>query len=98
MKFEDAHAFEVNHLISDRTSHGIVHLRVIGEKVTMIGQMDPADARKIALDILVSAARAEYEQDFVLTAQKIGLADENIGAMVGLIRQGEVDRETGANG
>lgn len=90
---------DVEHGLELATGKGFVKVRVLTDAtnpgLVVLGQAQPADAIKIARDLLVSAARAEYEQDLAAGLHGIGFDDQTVGKILGLVRFAEERRETG---
>ena len=57
-----------------------------------IGQLSPAAARSIAVDLMSSAARAEYEADLDAGMVAGGFDDKSRGAVLHMVRGGEAAR------
>ncbi len=90
----DLEAVETEHLLGDQRGP-LVKMRCTGPNVVLVGQLLPAQARKIAADLQEAAARAEYEADFYQTARAEGWTDDMIGAVVAMVCAGEVERQGG---
>ena len=92
-RVHDLTGVETEHLLGE--AHGpLVTLRCSGAKVILLGQIPPAAAREIAMHLLESAARAEYESDFHRTATTGGMDAQTIGQILHMVRLGETDRHT----
>lgn len=73
----------------------LVKVTVDGEPAHILrGLLDPAAARQIANDLLLCAARAEYEADLYSGMRAVDFKPEAIASVLHLVRQGEVDRAT----
>ena len=96
----DLDRIDVEHLLGLATGQGLVKIRVTMAKGARIGlgQVDPATARALAANLLNCAARAEYEQDLATEARSAGFGDEQIAAMLAMIRNGEARRHQAAAG
>lgn len=95
-KILDLTGVEVEHGLGLATGEGFVKIRVLTDGgVVVLGQARPADAVQIARDLMLSAARAEYEQDFAAGLGTAGFDQATIGKMLGLVRFAEERRETG---
>ena len=84
----------VEHMLGLRTGLPLVKLRAESDGAVLVGQLSPAQARQIATDMLSAAARAEYEYDFFIGAKAVELPESTIGAVLHIVRQGEVQRCT----
>lgn len=90
---------EVEHLLGLKTGKPLVKLRAEGDNVVLVGQLDVASARRIALHLMEAAARAEYEHDLHGELVKAGFDMEMMGAIFQMVRAGEQTRhESGADG
>lgn len=106
MIIHDIAGVEVEHLLSATTHAGLVKLRVTGtvtrhtppqrkgDTQILLGQLSPAMARQIATHLFDEAARAEYEQDLWRAGKAADIADDALGHVLTLVRQGEVARHT----
>ncbi len=97
-RYFDIEGISTEHLVGEKLVRegkpaGLVKVSVqMSEDVHGIGQLTPAQARDVAMHLLESAARAEYEGDVFLAAEKIG-ADEKVGELIAtLARGGEMRR------
>lgn len=100
MRIVDLKSLEASHLLGP-TLGPLVQLNIISDDVMISGQMQPEQAREFALDILASAARAEYEGDWVAEADNGGMDKDMIATGVIMVRRGEiirVRRELGEQG
>jgi hypothetical protein len=88
---------EVEHGLG-ATSGPFVVLRVVGGDVILLGQLAPTEARKMAVDMMAAAARAEYEGDLHDELQRIDMTDDAIGLIFHAVRAGEMRRETRIGG
>jgi hypothetical protein len=91
---DDLTDVEVEHLLGMASGAGLVKLRAIGRNAVLIGQLHPATARQLALDLLAAAARAEYEQDLATGARNRGIPDDAVGLILQTVREGEARRMT----
>jgi hypothetical protein len=95
----DLTGVEVEHGYGLATGKGFVKVRVLTDAknpgLVVLGQARPADAVQIARDLIVAAARAEYEQDLAEGLRSIGFDDQTVGKILGLVRFAEERRETG---
>jgi hypothetical protein len=90
----DLVGIEVEHGVNQR-GHGFVIIRAIGDGATSFGEVDPAEARKIATDLMNVAARAEYEQDLLVGGANVGLDMPMMAPLVDALRKAEAARHTG---
>lgn len=83
----------------------LVKVRVTTDgPVIALGQLTPEQARQIATHLFEAAARSEYEADFVSAharycdAHGIGTGQRDMldALVLGMVRNGEVTRHTGA--
>lgn len=89
----DLDGIEVEHLLGE--GHGpLVKFRCLSAKAILLGQMSPADARRIAGHLTEAAARAEYEADLFHTMQAEGWTDQMAGVVLLMVRAGEAHRHT----
>jgi hypothetical protein len=88
-KIDDLNDVEVEHFLGEPSGQPLVKLRVKGPGVILIGQMDPASARQIANDLLICAARSEYERDLVVGSKMLGVSKQNAVASLLAVRKGE---------
>ena len=95
MKLGDIISVETEHLLGAATGKPLVKLRVIGADVILVDTLTVEDTRAVALCMLESAARAEYEHDFWSASFSAGVGEADIAAMLSLVRQGEVARHVG---
>lgn len=92
----DLAGVEVEHLLGLVSRAPLVKVRAIADdRSVLVGQIDPADARRIAGHLLEAAARAEYEHDLFTEAVRIGMDDEAIGVLLAMVRTGERRRHEG---
>ena len=94
----DLTGITVEHMVGATDHKGMVKLRAESTEFVLVGQVPPDDARELATNIIVSAARAEYEQDFIAAATVHGLPDEMVATFLALVRQGELIRRTVTSG
>lgn len=85
---------DVEHMLGLRTGLPLVKLRTESNNVVLVGQLTTAQARQIAGDLMAAAARAEYEYDFFIGAKAVELPESTIGAVLHIVRKGEVQRCT----
>lgn len=94
-RIADLGAVEVEHLLGLSTGLPLVKLRVLdrNDRPIAVGQIEPADARRIATHLMECAARAEYEADLANEARDVaGMPDHLIADLLGLVRGGELRR------
>lgn len=85
----------VEHLLTRTSRVGLVMIRAKSETgLDLRGQVTPEGARQIAATLYTAAARAEYEQDFMSAAVAHGVDEPGCLSVLGLIREGENQRET----
>lgn len=97
--FGDLDGVTVEHLLGVGTGvpRPLVRLRAVSERVILLGEFDPAQARSLAADLSAAAARAEYELDLVDGLLAVGAVDsvEACGPFLLCVRDGERRREEG---
>lgn len=93
-RIEDLANVETEHLIGEATNQPLVKLRAESNETVMIAQMPPEQAREIALHLLESAARAEYEYDMLIEMRFLKFEDQAIAGIFGMVRAGEARRHT----
>ena len=86
---------EVEHLLGLATGLPLVKIRAEADGVVLVGQVSPDEARQIAAHLFESAARAEYECDFVAACQARDVPADFVGISLTLVREGEQHRHTG---
>ena len=89
----DLIGIEVEHLLGE-TAGPLVKVRCLSSGAILLGQMTPAEARQIAEHLAQSAARAEYEADLFNTMRAADFPEQIIGAVLGMVRAGEMRRHT----
>lgn len=72
----------VKSMVASRTGEPAVMFRMGGEFVNM----PPADARKVGIDLIGAADRAELEAKFVRHLRGMGMADAQVGELLALLR------------
>ena len=97
MRVEDLDRFECEHLLGMIDgAKPLVKIRAVGDTNTiLLGEVDPAGARQLAADLMMSAARAEYEMDLWTGLSALGFDGEVIAMIVTAVRGGEVERYKG---
>ena len=96
-KIVDLHGIEVEHLLGEKYGP-LVKIRSSGPRVILLGEVDPASARQIAGHLMEAAARAEYEADLHSTMTADGWKPEMMGAVLRMVRRGEVNRHNNKQG
>lgn len=91
-RIEDLVNVETEHLLGSNGVRPLVKLRAESDHTVIVGQMSPAQAREIALHLLESAARAEYEADLWHGSIAAGAQEEAIAGVLRIVRQGEAPR------
>jgi hypothetical protein len=94
-RIEDLTDVSVEHMLGMATGLPLVKFRAESNGTVLLGQLDPDAARQIAGHLLESTARAEYEADFANATQGAGFSDDLVAELLGLVRQGEIDRHAG---
>ena len=102
MTDDNEQADEVRHLTEVTVEHmlGMEHGPLVkfqvgdGQGLTLLGQLDPGAARRIAGHLMEAAARAEYEADLFATMVAAGWERQHIGVILRMVRDGEENRLT----
>lgn len=69
-----------------------VKIRALHTGGSAFGEVDPADARHLATDLMNVAARAEYEHDLWAGSLAKGIGTEAIAVVLHIVREGEERR------
>ncbi len=88
-RIEDLANVEVEHLLGMNTGLPLVKLRAESTGTVLVAQLEPAQARQIAMDLLTAAARAEYEHDLVTGGAHLELPTEFAMVATHVVRVGE---------
>lgn len=89
---------EVEHGIGEKIGPFVVLRIVTAGREIGLGHLNPTSARKIAIDLMSAAARAEYEGDLHGELRRVEMPDDAIGLIFGAVRAGEMRRETTIEG
>jgi len=83
---------EVEHGITPESLTGFVRIRVITpDHGNVIGNCPAAAARRVAMQLLTAAARAEYEQDLARGASN-QMSPDAVSPLLHLVRSAETER------
>lgn len=72
----------VKSMVASRTGDPAVSLRLADCHVNM----PPDDARKVGIDLISAADRAEFEAKFVRHLRGMGMEDRQVGELLALLR------------
>lgn len=72
----------VRSMVASRTGDPAVSFRLGDQHVNM----PPDDARKVAIDLISAADRAEFEAKFVRHLRGLGMEDRRVGELLALMR------------
>lgn len=97
----DLRSIEVEHLVGEKLlregepAPGLVMLRIhLSTGDVAIAHLRTGQARQIAGHILDAAARGDYEGDLCIAARAADIGDDQLGAIMHLVRNGETRRHT----
>lgn len=93
-RIEDLANVSTEHMLGLTTGLPLVKLRCESDGTVLIGQLSPDQARDIAMHLMESAARSEYEADFANEAARSEWTDEMVGGVLLMVREGETRRHT----
>lgn len=77
----------VESMVASRTLEPAVMFRLGGEYVNLPVE----DARKVGIDLISAADRAEFEAKFVRHLRGIGMADAQVGELLALLRAADAE-------
>lgn len=95
----DAEMMEFTTLIAAEDRAGLVQLRHTGthegRSITLLGQVSPAVARGIALDLLQAAEAADSDASLCRYCEGIGMPEDLVGQLISGIRNQRDDDDEG---
>ena len=80
---------EIEHGFGSVEHKGFVILRCIGHGAVLMSQIRPQAAREIGLNLITSAARAEYEEDLFRGLNDKEVPEQIIATVMWAVRDGE---------
>lgn len=73
----------VQSMVGARTGEPAVMLKLGDQYVNL----PPDDARKVGIDLIAGADRAEFEAKLVAVLRRDGMAEEGVGQVIALLRR-----------